>query len=151
MCPGASSREPTGARRRAARAADCSLRTWTVGRDYSVADTESWSFSNSESHGISQGESTFWEVSSTQSTSYDFGAELPKMFGVFYRQTSRIMYPGVIVVFNLCGAPRIAAEAPFTDYTWAVSMSQGPDCPPFPKSSLPEAQCIIAPCAASGP
>jgi hypothetical protein len=28
-----------------------------------------------------------------------------------------------------------------------VSLAQDSECPPLPESSLPEAQCVIAPCA----
>jgi hypothetical protein len=76
---------------------------------------------------------------------------LPALYGVFYRQVSRVIYPGVIVVYNLCGVPTVVAESSLTDYTWAVALSQGRECPPFPKATLPEAQCVVAPCASSGP
>ena len=122
---------------------------YTVGRDYSTADTESWAYTDSESYGVSRGGGEFWEVSSSNSvTSAVSGDIIPSMYGVWYRQATRIVRPGSIVYYNLCGQPMVVAEAMFQDYQWAVSLAQGPECPPLPKPTLPEAQCVIAPCGA---
>ena len=121
---------------------------YTVGRDYSAADTESWAYTNSESYGVSKGGGEFWEVSSSNSvTSAVSGDIIPSMYGVWYRQATRIVRPGTVVAYNMCGQPMVAAEALFEDYVWAVSLAQDSECPPLPESSLPEAQCVIAPCA----
>jgi hypothetical protein len=120
---------------------------YTVGHDYSVADTESWAYTNSESHGITRGSGEFWEVSSTDTISKEVSADIiPSMYGVWYRQATRIVRAGSVVVYNLCGEPQVIADAMFSDYTWAVSLGQDTDCPPLPKPSLPPAQCLIAPC-----
>jgi hypothetical protein len=122
--------------------------TYVLGHDYSVSDTESWAYTQSESQSISQGAGSFWEVSSTNSTSIEESSQiLPAFFGVWYRQTTRIIYPGEILVYDLCGAPQVVATATFTDFNWAVALAQGGNCPPYPKSTLPPAQCIVAPCA----
>jgi hypothetical protein len=120
---------------------------WTVGHDYSVADTESWAFTESQSHGVTKGGGEFWEVSSSNSvTSAISGDIIPSMYGVWYRQATRIVRPGSIVVYNMCGQPEVVAEALFQDYTWAVSLAQDSECPPLPKPTLPDAECVIAPC-----
>lgn len=124
-----------------------STRGYSVGRDYSVSDTESWAYTQTRGHEVSQGGMDFWTVSSSQSTIMQFeGTILPGEFGVFYRQTTRMVLPGAIVAYNLCGAPTVVAEAPFYDYAWSVDLAQGDSCPPFPESDLPEAECFQSPC-----
>ena len=120
---------------------------YVVGRDYSTADTESWAYTDSESYAVTRGGGEFWEVSSSTSVSSEISGDIiPSMFGVWYRQTTRIVRPGSVVVYNLCGQPQVVAEAMFEDYTWAVSLAQAAECPPLPKPTLPEPQCVIAPC-----
>lgn len=122
-------------------------RGYTVGRNYSRTDTESWAFATTEGYRVSTGGMDFWTVSSETSTIVSFeGFILPGEFGVFYRQTTRMAIPGAIVTYNMCGEPEVVAETNFYDYTWSVDLAQGAECPPLPKSSLPEAQCLIAPC-----
>ena len=122
-------------------------RGYTVGRNYSRSDTESWAFSATSGHSVSSGGSDFWSVESSQSTIVSFeGFILPGEYGVFYRQTTRVAIPGAIVQYNLCGVPEVVAETHFYDYIWSVDLAQGAECPDFPESSLPEAECLIAPC-----
>jgi hypothetical protein len=119
----------------------------TVGRSYSRSDTESWAFTQTIGQSVSQGGSDFWTIESSSSTIVSFeGLILPGEYGVFYRQTTRLAIPGAVVSYNLCGEPEIVAETNFYDYAWSVDLAQGAECPPFPESSLPEAQCLIAPC-----
>jgi hypothetical protein len=121
---------------------------YTVGHDFSTADTESWAFTTSESYGVTRGSGEFWEVSSSTSISSEISGDIiPSLFGVWYRQVTRVVRPGSIVVYNLCGQPQVVAEAMFEDYTWAVSLAQEAECPPLPKPTLPPAQCVIAPCS----
>jgi hypothetical protein len=121
---------------------------YTVGHDFSTADTESWAFTTSESYGVTRGSGEFWEVSSSTSISSEIAGDIiPSLFGVWYRQVTRVVRPGSIVVYNLCGQPQVVAEAMFEDYTWAVSLAQEAECPPLPKPTLPPAQCVIAPCS----
>jgi hypothetical protein len=121
---------------------------YTVGHDFSTADTESWAFTTSESYGVTRGSGEFWEVSSSTSISSEIAGDIiPSLFGVWYRQVTRVVRPGSIVVYNMCGQPQVVAEAMFEDYTWAVSLAQEAECPPLPKPTLPPAQCVIAPCS----
>jgi hypothetical protein len=120
---------------------------FTVGHDFSTADTESWAFTTSESYGVTRGGGEFWDVSSSTTISSEIAANIiPTMFGVWYRQVSRVVRPGSVVVYNLCGQPQVVAEALFQDFTWSVSLAQEAECPPLPKPTLPPAQCVIAPC-----
>lgn len=120
---------------------------YTVGRDYSQTDTESWAFSSTQGHNVSKGGSDFWTVSSSSSTITTFqGQVLPGTFGVFYRQTTRLALPGAIVHYNMCGIPTVVAQTNFYDYVWSVDLATDQACPPFPESNLPEPQCYIAPC-----
>jgi hypothetical protein len=124
-----------------------STRGYSVGRDYSVSDTESWAFTNTKGHEVSEGGSDFWSVSSSESTIMQFsGNILPGEYGVFYRQTTRMGVSGLIVAYNLCGMPTVVADATFYDYIWSVDLAQGEECPPFPESDLPESQCFQSPC-----
>jgi hypothetical protein len=96
---------------------------------------------------VSQGTSDFWTISSSDTTIMQFqGMILPGEFGAFYRQTTRIAVHGMIVAYNLCGAPTVVADATFHDFIWSVDLAQGDTCPPLPESDLPEPQCFMAPC-----
>ena len=120
---------------------------YSVGRDYSHSDTESWAFTQMRGHQVSQGGEDFWTVSSSQSTITSYqGLILPGEDGVFYRQATRLLLPGEIVAYNLCGVPTVVGESDFNDYTWSVDLAEGDTCPPFPESNLPSAQCFEAPC-----
>jgi len=122
-------------------------RGWSVGRNYSSSDTESWAFSQSKGYTLSKSSSDFWTVSSADSKSLSFtGLVMPNQFGVFYRQPVRIALPGALIAYNLCGDPSVVAQANFFDYTWSVDLALGMTCTPFPKSTLPDAECHISPC-----
>lgn len=119
----------------------------TVGSDHSRDDTESWGLSQSNSYTVSNGGSSFWQVSS--STSIAVGSSyklLPGYDGWWYRQTTRLAYPGEVISYDLCGQPTVAASAYFYDYVWAVALAYGTSCSvnnmPTP-SSFPPAQCTI--------
>ncbi len=122
----------------------------TVGGDHSESDTESWATTNTQSHNVAKGGSDFWTVSSSTQKSLAFtGLILPGRFGVFYRQVTRTAIPGKVVAYNMCGVAQVVAEAHFFDYLWSLELAQGDSCSPLPKSSLPEAQCLMAPCGSN--
>lgn len=125
-----------------------STRGYTVGRDYSISDTESWAFTQTRGHEVSQGGQDFWTISSSQSTIMGFqGMILPGEYGLFYRQTTRLALPGAIVAYDLCGAPNVVAETQLQDFIWSVDLAQGEECPPFPETDLPEPECFQQPCS----
>jgi hypothetical protein len=124
-----------------------STRGYSVARDYSTTDTESWAYTRTKGHEVSEGGMDFWTTSSSESTIMQFqGNILPGEYGVFYRQTTRLGVRGMIVAYNLCGMPSVVADATFNDFIWSVDLAQGDECPPFPESDLPEAHCFQAPC-----
>lgn len=122
-------------------------RGYSVTETHSVSDTESWAYTSTEGYNVSLGGSDFWTVSSENSTIVGFEATiLPGEYGVFYRQTTRMSVPGALVAYNRCGVPEVVAEGNFFDFNWSVDLGTANQCPPLPESSLPEAECFIAPC-----
>lgn len=133
------------------------------GHDWGGSSTEttqgqqSWTQTSSYSEAVSLTEqnqesiSQAMTVSQTDSTSYTTslgyrGYLLPGQYGVFYRQTTRLIRRAEIVAMDLCGNETTVGEFVMNDYTWAPDLAMGPDCPPFPESALPEAVCLIPPC-----
>lgn len=93
-------------------------------------------------------ESFSWEVSSTESIARGFGGRvIAGTYGVFYRQTLRLIRRAVLVTYNQCGAAEVVGEVDFTDWAWSPDLALGSSCPPLPQSNLPEAECIISPCS----
>jgi hypothetical protein len=117
--------------------------TWTQTSSYS----EAISLTEQNQESISQA----MTVSQTDSTSYTTslgyrGYLLPNQYGVFYRQTTRLIRRAEIIAMDLCGNETIVGEFIMNDYTWAPDLAMDALCPPFPESALPEAQCLIPPC-----
>jgi hypothetical protein len=113
----------------------------TVGHDYSTSDTESWSYEQSQT--VAKGGQDFWSVSTATTTTHSTEVNvLPGQQAMVYRQRVRLKYPGIIVHYDLCGAPDVVAQGGFTDWKWSIAVEQGPSCPPTP-THLPAAQCFI--------
>jgi hypothetical protein len=118
-----------------------------VGNDLSSGDSEAWAYGDEWTE-VVIGSDGFWRIASSDVIPTDTSADITAgMFGVWYRQTSRLARPGAIVAYNLCGAALVSGEATFVDYTWATSLAEGSECPPFPQPDLPAAECFIAPCS----
>jgi hypothetical protein len=93
------------------------------------------------------GAAGFWQIASSDLIPGDTSADLlGDMFGVWYRQTTRLVRPGNIAAYDLCGQAQPTADASFIDYTWTTALAQAAECPPFPQPELPPAECYIAPC-----
>lgn len=102
----------------------------------------------SEQVGGQNGGGFTWQVTSSDSTTRGFsGNVIAKTYGVFYRQTLRLMRRASIVTYNQCGAANVVGEVDFSDWAWSPDLALGSDCPPLPQSNLPAAQCLIPPCA----
>jgi len=113
-----------------------------------AATTTTETESASNSFGASSGGSFSWQASSTETISKTFGGQvIAKTYGVFYRQTIRLMRRAAVVTYNQCGSANVVAELDFSDWTWAPDLALGESCPPFPESNLPSAQCLISPCS----
>ncbi|MBI2377969.1 MAG: hypothetical protein HYV07_28455 [Deltaproteobacteria bacterium] len=118
-------------------------RTNGVERSSTTTETESVS----EEHGTTVGGEFAWSVSSARAIGQDFGGQvIANRFGVFYRQTVRLIRRAAVVTYNQCGAPNVVADLDFMDWTWSPDLAVGTGCPPLPKSNLPAAQCLIGPC-----
>lgn len=119
---------------------------WETSRSYG----ESLQESNTIQDSMGQNGSEAFRVSSSESQALQFSAFLlPEMFGVFYRQTTRLVRPGSVIAYDACGEGIVVGEVAFDDYTWAPDLALGTACPPFPVSSLPPAQCLSPPCQGS--
>lgn len=124
--------------------------TQSANREQGVnaATTTTETESVSQSQGGSAAEAFGWSVSSTEVISRGFGGfVIPGTFGVFYRQTLRLMRRAALVAYNQCGYANVVGEVDFTDWTWSPDLALGESCPPLPASNLPPAQCNISPCA----
>jgi hypothetical protein len=112
-----------------------------------VSATEAAEWALRQTAHVVIGSDGFWRIRSSDvipsGTSGEVGAD---MFGVWYRQTSRMVRPGAIVAYDLCGHAQVTGEASFIDYAWDTSLAEGDQCPPFPEPDLPPAECYIAPC-----
>lgn len=101
-----------------------------------------------ESNGRTDTENFAWTVSSTDTIGRGFEGEvIAGTYGVFYRQTLRLIRRGVLVAYNQCGAAEVVGDLDFTDWTWSPDLALGDSCPPLPISNLPPAECIVSPCA----
>ncbi|MCC7536471.1 MAG: hypothetical protein IT379_09665 [Deltaproteobacteria bacterium] len=119
-------------------------RSWSESRTFTEARAESESIAASESESASES----WTVSSTTSEALDFRTFLlPNRFGVFYRQTTRLVRVGEVIAYDLCGNGSAVGEMTLDDYTWAPDLAMGTECPAFPESQLPPAQCLVPPCS----
>jgi hypothetical protein len=113
----------------------------TVGRNYSESDTEGWTYEQSQT--VAKGGDEFWQVSSSSTTTHSMEVNvLPGQQAMVYRQRVRLETPGMVVLYDLCGEPQVAARTSFTDWTWSVIPEQGPSCPP-PPVHLPAPNCFI--------
>lgn len=115
----------------------------TVGNDFSVADTES--VIHGDGRPIVEPGEDMWQTSSaiTRSTSAEV---LPSFYGRWFRQVTRVQWPGSVVAYNLCGQPQLVADAAIDDYDWAAHLGQGASCDEI-EPALPAAECRLAPCA----
>jgi len=117
--------------------------SWTKTASYN----ESVSMTEQVAETISEANSETWTVSSENSEALAIRTwVLPNHFGVFYRQTTRLVRRGQIIAMDLCGNESIVGEMILNDYTWAPALGMETECPPFPVSDLPAAECLIPPC-----
>lgn len=115
-----------------------------VNRESSTTETESLSEANERGEG--QGFS--WEVNSSQQISRGFGGRIiAGSYGVFYRQTLRLVRRAAVVAYNQCGQAQVVGDVDFSDWTWSPDLALGPACPPLPPSNLPPASCLVPPCS----
>jgi hypothetical protein len=115
------------------------------GVNQSTSTTESESISEANQREQSAGFA--WQVSSSTEISRGFSGEiLPNSYGVFYRQTLRLVRRAAIVAYNQCGYAKVVGDLDFVDWAWSPDLGLGPSCPPLPASNLPPPSCLLPPC-----
>lgn len=115
-------------------------------RTYSFG--EGTSESEIVSEGITDAESETWSESESHSTLTSYsGVIAPGRFGVFYRQTTRLVRRADVYSYNLCGVLEKQGEMMFNEWAWAPELAIGESCgETLPASALSRAECFIAPC-----
>jgi hypothetical protein len=129
--------------------------TDSEGQTITVSEGRTLELSGSEGRSvmITEGESEAYQRTFTESTtnttltSYD-GVVPRTKFGIFYRQTVRLVRTTYVRSYTLCGVASVMGEIQFSQWTWAPDLALAEECPPFPKSNLPPAQCLMEPCGA---
>ena len=132
---------------RAETTTDSEGRTVTVseGRTLEVGGTEGSSVTITEGQ-MEAYQRTFTEsTTNTTLTSYD-GIVPRTKFGIFYRQSVRLVRTTYVRAYNLCGVSSLMGQIQYNEWTWAPDLALADECPPFPESNLPPAQCLIEPC-----
>lgn len=118
--------------------------TWQSTRSFSEAETHSQSVSNS----LGTTESEIYTVSTTEAESLQTGAVVwAERYGMWYRQTTRLVRRGSIVAYDLCGNGTEVGELSLEDWTWAPDLGIGFTCPP--PTAFPAAECRIPPCSST--
>jgi hypothetical protein len=133
---------------------------WGVTQTYAEANgysqSASWSqtrsFGESLTQSVSVGErldiaeSELLSVSTTDSETLSVtGTVFADLYGVWYRQTARLVRFGSVVAYDLCGNGSQVGEIALDDWTWAPNLAIGAECPPA--TNLPAPTCRIPPCA----
>jgi hypothetical protein len=100
------------------------------------------------SQGMTEDESQTWSESSSNTTLTSYSGFIPVgKFGVFYRQTIRMMRVAKIVSYNACGVQEDMGEIMLNEWKWAPDLAIDDSCgAELPPANLPPAQCIIPPC-----
>ncbi len=124
---------------------------------YSDAQTfqqgRSWSEAESQSQAIAAtmgtSDTELLSVSTTDSHSLNTTAHVwAGQYGVWYRQTTRLVRQADLVAYDLCGNAAKVGTMSLDDWAWAPDLALGSSCPP--PSNLPPAECRISPCSGGG-
>ncbi|MFN7697529.1 MAG: hypothetical protein ACK5U8_06510 [Deltaproteobacteria bacterium] len=123
-------------------------------RALSTEATRSYQQSVQQSRSVAESlgttETELYSVSTTEASSLSTQSWVwAGQFGVWYRQTTRLVRRGVVVTYDLCGNSAQAGQVRIDDWRWAPDLAVGPSCPP--PSNLPAAECRIEPCGSVQP
>ncbi len=115
-------------------------RTWDLSEGSSV--------SNVVREGLDEAQRLTLVESTTESTLTSFSSTIPRnQYGIFYRQTTRLVRRAEVRSYNLCGLARHMGELQFNEFQWAPNLALGESCDGQPPAStLPAAACYIEPC-----
>jgi len=102
----------------------------------SVGDTETWDET--------------WSSSTSHTTVVGTTNRIPVgKYGVYYRQTTRLVRKGQLYSHDLCGVRELMGELQFNEWTWAAGLAIGDECGgstmPQP-TTFPAAECVVPPC-----
>jgi hypothetical protein len=136
--------------------------TYTVGETNSRSHTDTEARSSSRTYniggsvseselvteGMSESEQRTWTESTTHTTLLEYQGFIPMgQYGMFYRQTVRMVRKAQVRAYDLCGRSEVMSELDFNEWAWAPDLALGDACTPEPpQTNLPEAQCLIPPC-----
>lgn len=112
--------------------------------------TQSVQQSRSVAESLGVTETDLYSVSTTEATSLRTQSWVwAGQYGVWYRQTTRLVRRGVVITHDLCGNSAEAGQVRIDDWRWAPDLAVGTSCPP--PSNLPPAECRIGPCSSAAP
>ncbi|MCB9545263.1 MAG: hypothetical protein H6706_05135 [Myxococcales bacterium] len=129
-------------------------RNRSVSEGQTLDNTRTWNVSEgvSDSEVISEGEEIAESLtlvdSRSDQTVQSYTGYIPRgKYGIFYRQTTRLVRRAEVVSYNLCGLARHMGELQFNDWTWAPDLAVAASCEErVPPPALPPAACLIQPC-----
>lgn len=98
--------------------------------------------------GMSEAETNTWTRSESHSTLTSYSGFIPvDRFGVFYRQTIRMVRRAYVVTYDACGVGTPSGQILMNEWNWAPDLALGASCDSeLPPSNLPPAKCHIPPC-----
>lgn len=124
-----------------------------VSESSSLTSGRVWNMSESVSRGEVVTEGNSESISETvvttvgNSTTLSYSGYIPRgRFGMFHRQTSRLVKLSEIITYDINGFPSHAGFLMMNTFAWAPELSVGMSCEEARISNLPNAQCIIPPC-----
>ncbi|MFH1533105.1 MAG: hypothetical protein ABIK09_20455 [Pseudomonadota bacterium] len=91
-----------------------------------------------------------WMDTETVSKSWTTSYKIPMgRYGVWYRQTTRMVKRGQVYTYDLCGVRDLMGEMYFSSWVWAPTLAMGDVCDgaimPQP-DKMPTPQCVVPPC-----
>jgi hypothetical protein len=100
------------------------------------------------SQGITESEEETWMRSESHSTLTSYSGFIPvDRFGVFYRQTIRMVRRANVISYNACGVGEPVGQIYMNEWNWAPDLAVGDSCDAaLPETNLPPAKCHIPPC-----
>ena len=104
--------------------------------------------SNRVTEGMSKAEEKTWMKTKQNTTLTSYSGYIPvDKYGVFYRQTIRMIRRARLTSYNKCGVPSHMGEIHLSTWNWAPDLAVGDSCgDTLPEPNLPDAKCHIQPC-----
>lgn len=116
-------------------------------KTFSTGETSSYGSSSSTGDSGGTSESLAEQVSTSYSDTQQFSQTcLPGNYCVMYRQAVKNRTRAALVSYNMCGVATMIGKMAYDDWLFNYAIAQGPSCAPFPKPTLPAAQCLEPPC-----